>query len=500
MNSIAENPSPLPLYHVVGFSGHRQLTNVPGVTTAIRDALDSLRQDAPGEWIALSSAAAGADLLFIRSARGLKMGWEASLPLPLIDFQRDFPPQEWPEVKALIDQAEHLEVTMESGSREDSYLAGGLDIVNRCDVLLVVWDGQPARGKGGTADVVAYARAKGRPLLILNPETLATSRERFETLSFADARLHLLPSLPAADPTPPASVHAQLVIFQQQCERAADALPSLGRLNSIVLCLNIAGVAVATASLIFGWHSGGLPWATLLILVVALGIAAISRTSRSQPHLTRCRLAAEITRSALAIWGMPRTTRLFPDFEWSGLESLRRSLDVLQRRDARQNPVDFETFRKHYLSERIDRERQIFARQETQANRLLARLRMGFAISSVGAVAFAAIIAMNVSFGWAMSHPGLEISNYLSLTLPLLSAAFLALISIHHLPRQVASAREMVLRLDAAHQDITLCQSWAGLERAIAKAEQFVLRAAGEINGTALARSCTVDATCKSRG
>ena len=479
MTSSAANPSLLPLFHVVGFSGHRQLTNVPGVTTAIRDALVSLRQAAPGEWIALSSAAAGADLLFIHSARDLNMGWEASLPLPLIDFERDFPPQEWPQVKALIDQAEHLEVSTESGSREDSYLAGGLDIVNRCDVLLVVWDGQPARGKGGTADVVAYARAKGRPLLILNPETLVTSQERFEALSPADSGLDLLQhDRPAANPVPPASIHALLVIFQQKCESAADALPSFGRLNSTVLCLNIGGVAVATASLTFGWHWGGLPWATFVILVSALGIAAISRTKRSQRHLTRCRLAAEITRSALAIWDMPRTTRLFPDFEWFGLEPLRRSLDVLQRRAARQNSVDFETFRQQYLSERIAREREIFARQETQANRLLARLRMGFAISSVGAVAFAAIIAMSVSFGWAVLPLGIEIANYLSLTLPLLSAAFLALISIHHLHGRVASAREMGLRLDTARRDITLCQSWTGLERAIAKAEHFLLREA----------------------
>jgi hypothetical protein len=203
MTPSAVNPRLLPLFHVVGFSGHRQLTNVPGVTAALREALESLRQNGPGEWIALSSAAAGADLLFIHSARNLNMGWEASLPLPMIDFERDFAPQEWREVKALIDQAEHLEITMESGSREDAYLAGGLDIVNRCDVLFVVWDGQPARGKGGTADVVAYARARRRPLLILNPETLAVSRERFERLRLGDGDLDLFSALPVTDSAPP---------------------------------------------------------------------------------------------------------------------------------------------------------------------------------------------------------------------------------------------------------------------------------------------------------
>lgn len=38
------------------------------------------------------------------------------------------------------------------------------------DQLIVVWDGQPARGYGGTADVVAYADRVGVPVRIVWPE------------------------------------------------------------------------------------------------------------------------------------------------------------------------------------------------------------------------------------------------------------------------------------------------------------------------------------------
>jgi hypothetical protein len=41
--------------------------------------------------------------------------------------------------------------------------------VDRSDVLLAVWDGQPARGPGGTGDVVAYARARGTPVEVVWP-------------------------------------------------------------------------------------------------------------------------------------------------------------------------------------------------------------------------------------------------------------------------------------------------------------------------------------------
>ncbi len=33
----------------------------------------------------------------------------------------------------------------------------GLVVVERCDLLLAIWDGHPAHGLGGTADIVAYA-------------------------------------------------------------------------------------------------------------------------------------------------------------------------------------------------------------------------------------------------------------------------------------------------------------------------------------------------------
>ncbi|MFF5075912.1 hypothetical protein ACFY36_02590 [Actinoplanes sp. NPDC000266] len=50
---------------------------------------------------------------------------------------------------------------------ERAYLAAGLALVDRCDHLFAVWDGEPARGMGGTADIVTYARAQGRPVTVL---------------------------------------------------------------------------------------------------------------------------------------------------------------------------------------------------------------------------------------------------------------------------------------------------------------------------------------------
>src|SRR5262249_34888170 len=55
--------------------------------------------------------------------------------------------------------------------RDQAYVGGGREIVDLCDVLFALWDGKAATGRGGTAEVVEYARQLGRPLLWLDTTT-----------------------------------------------------------------------------------------------------------------------------------------------------------------------------------------------------------------------------------------------------------------------------------------------------------------------------------------
>jgi len=478
MPTLPAQAGQLPLFHVVGFTGHRQLADPAGTATAVTAILEELRRESPGEWIALSSAAAGADLVFVRTALDLGLGWEALLPLPLVDFERDFAPEAWPEVKALLAHAEHIEVSAEPGSRDEAYLTGGFEIVNNCDVLLAVWDGLPARGKGGTADVVAYARAMGRPVVIINPDSKAVRRENFEELRLHDANLRFLNSVPGgANPASESSLD-RVAAFQRKVDDAAThSSPHFRRLIALTLGLHVTATALATAALAFGWHWSLLPWGKLLCLLGALGVAYVVRHRRTQHNWTRCRLAAEITRSALAIWGLPRATRLFADFDWSGLEPLRRSLDVLHRRAAREARPDFDTFKQNYLAGRIDDQMAYFTRQEKKAIPLLARLRFGFTASSVLAILFTIGYALEGTLHFEVP-PFVEefFFHFGPIILPVFAAAFISLISINDLHRRVARYREMCIRLGTVRKEIAHSQTWAGLERAIAKAERVLLQ------------------------
>lgn len=470
--------SQLPLYHLVGFTGHRQLADPTGTGKTIATSLAELRRASSGEWIALSSAAAGADLIFVRTALDLGLGWEAMLPLPLADFQRDFEPKVWPEVVQLLAQAEHVEVVAEPGSREEAYLTGGFEIVNNCDVLLAVWDGLPARGKGGTAEVVAYARAMGRPIVIINPDSQSVRRENFASLRLHDANLQFLNSVTGGPTDTAGNSRDRVAAFQIKVDSAAtQSAPHFRRLITLTLWLHVLATGLATATLAFGWHWTPLPWGKLICLLGALGVALIVRHRHTQHHWTRCRLAAEITRSALAIWGLPRAGRLFADFDWSGLEPLRRSLDVLHRRAARETRPDFDTFKQRYLAGRIDDQMAYFVRQEAKAIPQLTRLRTGFGVCSILAIVFTTGYAMQHTFHWEVPGWVTQLCFYFSpIMLPVLAAAFISLISINDLHRRVARYREMCIRLSTVKQEIAHSQTWAGLERAIAKTERVLLQ------------------------
>src|SRR5437763_792596 len=55
-------------------------------------------------------------------------------------------------------------------TRAEAYEQAGQYVVERCDVLIALWDGQPPRGKGGTAEIVEWARERRVPLLWIHTE------------------------------------------------------------------------------------------------------------------------------------------------------------------------------------------------------------------------------------------------------------------------------------------------------------------------------------------
>jgi hypothetical protein len=75
----------------------------------------------------------------------------------------------------LYGQASQVEALEHTESTEQAHMDAGKVMADRSGLLVAVWDGQPARGLGGTADVVAYARECGVPVTVIWPK--GASRE-----------------------------------------------------------------------------------------------------------------------------------------------------------------------------------------------------------------------------------------------------------------------------------------------------------------------------------
>src|SRR3954470_12118779 len=80
-------------YWVVGFAGNRELADPEKVRIRLREVLKEIKGLSAGHFVALSSAAMGADLLFAEEATRAGMPWVCVLPFPAEAFfnERDFP-------------------------------------------------------------------------------------------------------------------------------------------------------------------------------------------------------------------------------------------------------------------------------------------------------------------------------------------------------------------------------------------------------------------------
>jgi hypothetical protein len=170
---LAQDGNPL----IVGVTGHRPHRLVPAeldtLRQQVRDALAALLAHAAARGVLLlSPLAAGADQLMACVALEAGCRLACPLPFPREEYAHDFTePQARAAYQALLARA--ADVIELPGSRatperaDEAYAAVGAYIVKRAAVLLAIWDGEPAHGPGGTAQVLASAVAAHLPVICI---------------------------------------------------------------------------------------------------------------------------------------------------------------------------------------------------------------------------------------------------------------------------------------------------------------------------------------------
>ncbi|MCF3182326.1 MULTISPECIES: hypothetical protein [unclassified Streptomyces] len=154
----------------IGVTGHRTIPD--GCLAHVEEGLRAALGGHPGPLEALSSLADGADQLF--AAIALEYGAELTVVIPSGDYEDTFRDSRGlAAYRRLKDRATQEVLMGFPRSTDEAYYAAGTYIAESCDRLVAVWDGLPARGHGGTGEIVAYARALGKPVTVIWPEGAA---------------------------------------------------------------------------------------------------------------------------------------------------------------------------------------------------------------------------------------------------------------------------------------------------------------------------------------
>ena len=164
----------------VGVTGHRALAHPDQVASEVDVVLDRLAAASGDSLVAVSGLAEGADRIVAQRILARPGGrLVALLPFAPVDYIVDFAdPASVKEFTDLLAAADEQEVITgdpaDDWTREAAYERAGHAMLDRSDVLLALWDGKPAQGRGGTAEMVFEANLVGRPVEVITVERAAS--------------------------------------------------------------------------------------------------------------------------------------------------------------------------------------------------------------------------------------------------------------------------------------------------------------------------------------
>jgi hypothetical protein len=135
------------------------------VDQAIRKQLATY---ADSDLVGISNLADGADQLFAQAV--LDAGGQLEVIVPAAQYRDGLPESAHAAYDSLLSKAAKVDRLNRVESTGDAHMEASSAMLATADRLFAVWDGKPARGYGGTADVVAEARQRGVPVTVIWPE------------------------------------------------------------------------------------------------------------------------------------------------------------------------------------------------------------------------------------------------------------------------------------------------------------------------------------------
>ena len=337
----------IPFTFRIGVTGHRDLADPDALRAPIREAVSRLREMvpvAPGAGLALvvvSALAEGGRLVVEELLVGHDARLEVALPLDAEEYAKDFKTEASKhEFRSFLARARDSDKWQapDGLDRNEAYERAGRYVVDRCDAVIALWDGEKSRGRGGTAEIVGYALERGVPIAWVHTKgdptvTCHLETRRAEVVKAAAGKLRkyntgvidsatfgkherelrkeLMPDMAREIPIDPLGLSRETVagwVFPYFIRADILALRyqrRFRRLSWAIFVLAALAVAVVAVQANFWPKLNWLASFEVVFLVSLLLILLMSRRSRLHDQWISCRFLAERLRSSyfLAIAG-----------------------------------------------------------------------------------------------------------------------------------------------------------------------------------------------------
>lgn len=211
----------------------------------------------------ISPLAEGADQLAADVALDLGYSLHAILPFSPEEYCKDFSPAGVSSFNRLLARASAiLELPHQHLQRDEAYSLAGRATVSHCDILIALWDGEAARGPGGTAETVALALRPGIPVIHITVGEQGHGRilwtgygefvdpDDFEALPTRAVTASELAKLCAAilGPPPNSEASADLITYLNERERRVRTRAEYPLLLAVLGVKRITRAAFRTAA------------------------------------------------------------------------------------------------------------------------------------------------------------------------------------------------------------------------------------------------------------
>jgi hypothetical protein len=457
---------------VIGFAGHRAIGDPAATKAAILACLREFREGMDGLVVGRASAAAGADLLFLECCRDLGLAYSIVLPFPKDRFALDFDDAaEWRRAEGLMAAASNVEIAPGNEVAPEAYHLAAREILDVSDAMLFFWDGQPARGIGGTAETVAEARERKLPLRIIEAAGGELgSLEAPRPLPWSDPDFAALPPSPSVEE-----------LFKTLDHRAVRGAPRSRWFAAGSISLNQLAT-IATAVLVaFKLAENAAPAIKFLVVTLAAILPWIGARLRISDAWMEDRVHAELLRSLLASHSFaPPLRPIAADLFDEDAPLLRSAGWHLIRARG-----DWRTARTNYLADRLDGQIRYLNEKGALAARRLRIFWILFRVASIGAMTLGATAIAAGVWKWQVPE-GVNrlLLNFLPTMLPAIAAWCLAMIPLFEHKRRAKVYRRIASQLAEKRTMLVEAKCHTTAAAVVASCERLLLTELWEWTGT----------------